>query len=214
MSSKTRQQPEVTLVAIGQVTFKEKSRAPRVAWFHGLDIHKGATLFQALGAHAGAPLPRYEEGLPVVLRGLPEDAEAGSRAASDATVNADGSEWRVGVFWSSANPGQKVKVVAEGRARIEEWQRRTDFIQWVAAAPTDNGTLSEVPGAPAEVATAITALRHAWAGDHAGAAGYIDLMAQRLDGSGKPKEASYVRSALAELTGTKQPDLVVPQAVG
>jgi hypothetical protein len=44
----------------------------------------------------------------------------------------------VAEFWSSANPGKKVRMLAEGK-ELAEWPKRGDFIRWVqapGAAPT------------------------------------------------------------------------------
>ncbi len=38
--------------------------------------------------------------------------------------------WRVALFWSSSNPTRKVRMIANGHNEIEEWQQRSDFIQW------------------------------------------------------------------------------------
>jgi hypothetical protein len=42
--------------------------------------------------------------------------------------------YRVAEFWSSANPGKKVRMLAEG-ADIAAWSKRGDFIRWVDASP-------------------------------------------------------------------------------
>ena len=41
--------------------------------------------------------------------------------------------YRVAEFWSSANPGKKVRMLAEGDD-IEQWAKRSDFIRWVDRA--------------------------------------------------------------------------------
>lgn len=44
--------------------------------------------------------------------------------------------WRVAEFWSSANPKNKVRMLAEGHAEIAEWEKRGDFIRWLSE-PTE-----------------------------------------------------------------------------
>ena len=39
--------------------------------------------------------------------------------------------WRVGMFHSSAQPGQTVLVLAQD-AQIDEWAKRSDFVEWVS----------------------------------------------------------------------------------
>lgn len=60
------------------------------------------------------------------------------RAARPAPVDeapaAEPVAWRVAEFWSSANPGKKVLMLAQG-ADIAKWAKRADFIRWVDAAP-------------------------------------------------------------------------------
>lgn len=53
----------------------------------------------------------------------------------------DAPDWRVGEFWSSARPGEKVLMLARG-IDIENFGRHKDFIRWVdgrtaGTAPTD-----------------------------------------------------------------------------
>lgn len=40
-------------------------------------------------------------------------------------------DWRVGLFWSSGSPGTKVRMLADGRDQIAEYQNHKDFIEWV-----------------------------------------------------------------------------------
>jgi hypothetical protein len=42
--------------------------------------------------------------------------------------------YRVAEFWSSANPKNKVRMLAEGDD-IAQWAKRSDFIRWMDAAP-------------------------------------------------------------------------------
>jgi len=57
--------------------------------------------------------------------------------AAPATGKVGATEWRVGLFWSSANPGNQVRVLAEGESEIAEYEKRDDFLRWLATpAPT------------------------------------------------------------------------------
>lgn len=53
-------------------------------------------------------------------------------------------KWRVGEFWSSADPDRKVLVIAEGK-EIVSYPKRVDFIRWLeqsySVANADTGTL-------------------------------------------------------------------------
>lgn len=45
--------------------------------------------------------------------------------------------WRVGLFWSSSSPTVKVRCLAEGADQIAEYEKRADFIEWVALQAQD-----------------------------------------------------------------------------
>jgi hypothetical protein len=51
-------------------------------------------------------------------------------------------EYRVGWFWSSANPENKVRCLAEGK-EIFEYEKRGDFIEW-CDAPSATADLERV----------------------------------------------------------------------
>jgi hypothetical protein len=61
-----------------------------------------------------------------------------SYAATTASASGETSGWRVGEFWSSANPDKKVLMLAEGTKEIYSYGKHPDFIRWVdgrGAAP-------------------------------------------------------------------------------
>ncbi len=39
--------------------------------------------------------------------------------------------WKVGEFWSSADPHKKVLCLTEKMGEAAEWEKRKDFIRWV-----------------------------------------------------------------------------------
>lgn len=60
------------------------------------------------------------------------EADAAGAVLTDPALRHPGP-WRVGLFWSSSNLDQKVRCIAEGAEQIEEYEKREDFIQWLAA---------------------------------------------------------------------------------
>lgn len=52
--------------------------------------------------------------------------------------------YRVAEFWSSANPGTKVRMLAEG-SDIEYWGKRGDFIRWVDSGPAPASRTPDLP---------------------------------------------------------------------
>lgn len=69
------------------------------------------------------------------------EAEVQARAALAAPVAAQADtteqdEWRVGEFWSSANPGMRVLMLARG-IDIENFGQHKDFIRWVGRSSAD-----------------------------------------------------------------------------
>jgi hypothetical protein len=48
--------------------------------------------------------------------------------------------YRVALFWSSANPGKKVRMLAQGDD-IAQWAKRSDFIEWVDISPAPSHTI-------------------------------------------------------------------------
>ena len=50
--------------------------------------------------------------------------------------------WRVAEFWSSANPGRKVLMLAKDESDLTSWADRSDFVRWVSpiAVQTEDGT--------------------------------------------------------------------------
>jgi Lar family restriction alleviation protein len=99
-----------------------------------------------------AALAQQAEAAPAPIGEVKRDAKSGMRYidwAKDHTLFPEGFKlyaapvgqaeaaeppYRVAEFWSSANPGKKVRMLAEG-GDIEEWAKRGDFIRWVDAAP-------------------------------------------------------------------------------
>ncbi len=49
-------------------------------------------------------------------------------------VSAGQIAWRVAEFWSSANPKERVLMLAQG-GDINAWVKRSDFIRWVDSTP-------------------------------------------------------------------------------
>jgi hypothetical protein len=73
-----------------------------------------------------------------------DEVLAYSRALAAVPGKGEPVAYRVAEFWSSANPKNKVRMLAEGDD-IEQWAKRSDFIRWVDAA-----TVGEVVAAPTE----------------------------------------------------------------
>ncbi len=79
------------------------------------------------GPFGGYTVPLYGDCAPV--------------AAQPSEVTQDGLPWAIAEFWSSANPGRKVRMLAEGDAEIKAWGKRGDFIRWAyPAAPAAAGS--------------------------------------------------------------------------
>jgi hypothetical protein len=53
-------------------------------------------------------------------------------------------QYRVGWFWSSANPSKQVRCLAEG-AEIAEYEKRGDFIRWCDVTPQPIAAAHAVP---------------------------------------------------------------------
>ncbi len=64
-------------------------------------------------------------------------------AAEMKVTEADQAHWKVGEFWASSNPYQKVLVLSVGSA-IDEHEKHPSFIRWVYAHPTDMESHREV----------------------------------------------------------------------
>lgn len=50
-------------------------------------------------------------------------------------------DWRVGLFWSSYDPKQQVRALADGVARIAEYEKHHSFVKWIddqSPAPTSS----------------------------------------------------------------------------
>lgn len=68
-------------------------------------------------------------------------------AASPVAVE-EAVAWRVGEFWSSSNPFEKVLMLASDERTVKLWQHRMDFIRWVspsAAAAQPAPTTAQQP---------------------------------------------------------------------
>lgn len=74
---------------------------------------------------------------------LIRDFDVNVVAAPAVQVPGDLLPWAIAEFWSSASPGKKVRMLAEGEVEITAWGQRKDFIRWIAcsqqpvAAPED-----------------------------------------------------------------------------
>lgn len=88
------------------------------------DFDNGVLISRAtLGA-----LIDYAMGLQVVSGSAPDLTD--KELAAMVEPVGDPVDYRVAEFWSSARPGTKVRMLAEG-ADIEQWCKRSDFIRWV-----------------------------------------------------------------------------------
>ena len=80
------------------------------------------------------------------LRGFEEAATLSPLCgAQHAESGAADDEWRVGEFWSSANPGQKTLMLSRA-AQIERDGEHKDFIRWVATPSALAAQQAAAPG--------------------------------------------------------------------
>jgi len=73
------------------------------------------------------------------IRAWLEYGNNGAALAAPVAAQADTTEqdeWRVGEFWSSANPGMRVLMLARG-IDIENFGQHKDFIRWVGRSSAD-----------------------------------------------------------------------------
>lgn len=85
-------------------------------------------------------------------------------------------------------------------------QERNHWNAKAAALSAPQEPAQSLPTAP-ELAVLMKAFRHAWEGNKAGAASYIELAAEKIGGD----QARYIRETLAVLKGEKEPVYVTTQ---
>lgn len=76
-----------------------------------------------------------------------DNMAAGMTVKAAPAGHAEPVAWRVAEFWSSAEPTNTVRMLAEGD-KLKRWPLRKDFIRWVSAAPV---AAEPAPGREAEL---------------------------------------------------------------